>query len=176
MALLKLGELIIDSAVILRFKSYLPTQREPNQCWAWRGNRDKDGYGVLSVKGRYQKASRLSHTIFKGPIPPYMLVCHTCDNPICVNPAHLFLGTSKDNVHDMVKKGRNYKLPKATSETVAKGAQHYRTKLTEAQALEIRKRSAAGQTVLRIASEMKLRYSQVYPVVVGRTWKILAAK
>lgn len=154
---------------IARFKASFVIDKETG-CWNWTRCKNGDGYAVLSINGRQYRASRVAYTIFKGQIPAYLLVCHTCDRPICVNPDHLFLGTPLDNVRDMVRKGRNVLPPKATPETVARGHRHYKTLLTLDQVAEIRERVSKGQIVLQIAAEMNLKYSQVYPVVRGRTW------
>ena len=75
-------------------------------CWEFVGARDTKGYGNIVIDGMTKKAHRLSYEIEKGPIPHGLFVCHSCDNPPCCNPAHLFLGTNKDNVTDSVNKGR----------------------------------------------------------------------
>lgn len=75
-------------------------------CWIWSGYTDKDGYGTLRALNKDYKAHRLSFLLFYGDIPKGMLICHSCDNPSCVNPKHLFLGTPKDNMDDMIKKNR----------------------------------------------------------------------
>ena len=75
-------------------------------CWLWQGSTDTDGYGRIAYKGKTHKAHRLSWQIHKGQIPDGMDVCHTCDNPPCVNPDHLWLGTDADNMRDRDQKKR----------------------------------------------------------------------
>jgi hypothetical protein len=83
----------------------------PDACWLWQGTKAR-GYGALTIKGEKVLAHRLAWEIHRGPIPPGQWVLHRCDVRACVNPAHLFLGTCADNVHDMVRKGRGSKPPK----------------------------------------------------------------
>lgn len=90
-------------------------QGAANDCWPWVGASDSHGRGMFNVgktpEGRNRRcvAPRVSWEMHHGPIPPGMNVLHHCDNPSCVNPAHLFLGTQKDNIADMYKKGRRPK-------------------------------------------------------------------
>lgn len=74
-------------------------------CWLWIGAR-RNKCGCISVNDRTEYAHRVAHTLWIGPIPEGLLVLHTCDQPLCVNPAHLFVGTHADNSLDMVAKGR----------------------------------------------------------------------
>ena len=80
---------------------------EPNSgCWLWLGARVPAGYGTLSVDGKTMLAHRASWLAHNGPIPWEAQVCHRCDNPLCINPRHLFVGTALDNMRDKDRKGR----------------------------------------------------------------------
>jgi len=95
---------------------------EPNSgCWiwvagVWRGRRGLL-YGYASFQGRTRLAHRASYEAFKGPIPDGLCVCHACDNTLCVNPDHLWLGTQRDNMRDMTRKGRHPNSPAAIALT-----------------------------------------------------------
>ncbi len=78
-----------------------------SDCWGWLAGKDKDGYGKIKVSGKTVQAHRLSWNIHNGSVPEGVHVLHHCDNPSCVNPDHLFLGTHLDNMHDRDAKGRN---------------------------------------------------------------------
>jgi biotin operon repressor len=78
-----------------------------DECWLWIGRRDRDGYGSLSVDRTSRHVTRIIWELLFGQIPSGLCVCHTCDNPPCCNPKHLWLGTNQDNVNDMMAKGRH---------------------------------------------------------------------
>jgi hypothetical protein len=81
--------------------------RRSEQCWIWTGPLSDLGYGKVMYRGRHWRAHRLAYTLSVGPIPTGVMVCHRCDVPACVNPAHLWLGTGLENVRDRDRKGRH---------------------------------------------------------------------
>jgi hypothetical protein len=93
-----------DKAMEARFHKYT-TKTE--SCWIWRASTNSKGYGqICTSNGKTMQAHRYSYELHKGPIPPGLYICHTCDTPRCVNPDHLFAGTSLDNARDKVNKRR----------------------------------------------------------------------
>ena len=94
---------------------------EVTDCWEWTAAFNNIGYGMFRwATNKMRSAHRASYELFNGPIPEGMIVCHSCDNPKCVNPKHLWAGTHRDNYNDMMAKGRNNYIkvggnqPKAT--------------------------------------------------------------
>lgn len=111
--------------------------RDASGCWLWVGPKFTHGYGVLNVGKQKTLAHRAMYERFIGPIPQGLFVCHRCDVPACVNPAHLFLGTQADNMADMTAKGRGIKNRR-------RGLYHHNATLTDAQVRAIRKAYAKG--------------------------------
>lgn len=106
----------------------------PSGCWEWRGGLNGHGYGQLAVgKDRPYIASRAAYMAWVGPIPDGEVICHRCDNPPCINPAHLYAGTHVDNARDAWERKRT-----------ANGERHGQHRLTDAEVAEIRTRHAAG--------------------------------
>ena len=136
-------------------------------CWVWTAATTNGGYGVIRDTGRNGKiirAHRLSWELHNGPIPAGIEVCHRCDNPPCVNPAHLFLGTHQDNVTDTVNKGR-------ASGGGPRGALHHQAKLTEAQVLDIRAVYAAGAASQRqLARKYNVDRGTIQHIVKRMVW------
>lgn len=132
-------------------------------CWLWTGAMIlKTGYGTIGYGGRSHGAHRASYETFKGPIPTGLLVCHRCDNPACVNPDHLFLGTVRDNSQDMIAKGRKPTFPGSS----APGAI-----LHEKQIPIIRRLIADGLPNREIGNRFGVTPDVINAIKAGRSWR-----
>ena len=118
--------------VVARFWTHV---EKTDGCWIWHGSRLKRGYGRMHINGTTWKAHRLSYLLHNNRLSRELIICHSCDNPSCVNPAHLSQGTNADNMRDRDNKFR-----------MMHGERTNTAKLTEVQVLEIRARYAAGET------------------------------
>tara|TARA_R110002012_G_scaffold29220_4_gene90551 strand:- start:1272 stop:1832 length:561 start_codon:yes stop_codon:yes gene_type:complete len=125
-------------------------------CWNWAGSVSCHGRGRLKVKRKTTIASRASYEAFKGEIPKGFYVCHHCDNPLCVNPDHLFAGSAKDNIIDACKKGRHPKHEK-----------HNKAKLNAKKVEDIRKREMAAKDY---AKKYNVHSTTIYNVWANKTW------
>lgn len=135
-----------------------------NGCWVWTGTKRAGGYGVIHINKKPIQTHRLSWELYNGPIPKGMIVRHyVCDNPACVNPAHLKLGTRADNTKDMHKKKRE-----ARGEALSN--------LTEDQILELRNLYREGYVLKQLSKKFNLSNSSIALILQGKNWKHVADK
>ena len=134
---------------------------EETGCWEWQKAKDRDGYG-------YCRPHRKTWEIIHGIIPEGMCVCHTCDNPSCCNPEHLWIGTSKQNTTDRHSKGR-------TRGTFGKGDHHPRARLTETQVREIRSRvvivNGGTGNCREVSEDFGIEMSAIWKIARRKRWK-----
>lgn len=139
-------------------------RRDRNGCWCWTSALDGSGYGLLNVEGSVRRAHRLSYAHFIGSIPNGICVLHDCpggDNPACVNPDHLWLGTRGDNNTDRNRKGRS---------GVSKGSYNPNTALTEADVRVIRRRISHGERKRVVGNDYGLGKSAINRMIRGASW------
>ena len=136
-----------------------------DSCWLWIGGKQGQGYGLISRRDTRLLAHRFSWELHHGSIAEDMVVCHRCDNPICVNPAHLFLGTQKDNVRDMMRKDRH------DHDGLELGRGPHPVKLNAAKVRAIRTKYATGMHTQReLAAEYSVSSSTVSRIVRQQSW------
>lgn len=121
----------------LPFETRVDSSAGPDACWPWTGGHDLQGYGAYYRDGRYLKAHRFAWEQANGPIPEGQYVCHRCDNPPCVNPAHLFVGSAADNTADMVAKGRSAGRGKGVRPRAPEESRDVMLRLSQAELSEI---------------------------------------
>lgn len=164
------GRPLFDSSVERPFtdeeikRFWKSVRRQENGCWIFEMGGPV--YGRITVGGRYQLAHRVSWKIHRGPIPYPLQVLHNCpsgDNPRCVNPDHLKLGTGRDNVQDMIDKGRS---------NPPRGSRHPYAKLDTEKVDYIRNALAKGtETIKSLSCKFGLTFQSVYYVAIGKTWR-----
>ncbi len=128
-----------------------------SKCWVWTAAKYYNRYGAFNIKGRMYGAHRVSYEIEYGSIPKGMCVCHMCDNPSCVRPSHLFIGTHEDNMADANVKGR-----------YAKGPEHVHSKLTEEQVKVILRDKRVHR---EIAEDYPVARETISAIKRGKAWK-----
>ena len=154
-------------------------RHQEGECWLWTAYRAPLGYGEIGVSGhRTARAHRVSWEIHNGPIPDGLFVLHRCDNPPCVNPAHLFLGTIADNSRDMVAKGRHAFA--VHPETQARGERINTALLTAEQVVAIRARHEFGarkgdRTTAALAREYGVNRETISKIVRRKSWAHVGA-
>lgn len=158
----------------LHYRLYSRTTQQ-GECLVWTGRRTYNGYGTICYSGRRLRCHRLSWTLAYGEIPDGLFVLHSCDNPPCIRPEHLFLGTAIDNVTDMMQKGRQARGDKHRSrthpETLSRGEANGRAKLKTKQAVAIKTAYAQGEaTYNQLARLHGITYNCVWDIVHGKTW------
>ena len=136
---------------------FWPKVKKGNGCWEWQGGKIMNGRGELCLNGKHIAAHRLAWELLNGPIKNGLSVCHKCDNGQCVRPDHLFLGTKRDNSHDMLRKGRSKMA-----------------KLVPKQVVVIRERHRAGETVKELAADYGQSVDLIRRVVRRETWKCIS--
>jgi hypothetical protein len=145
---------------ILRFWGKVDKSGGEDACWNWIWGKNEHGYGVFSTAPEHKSilAHRFAWLITNGEIQNGLCVLHRCDNPPCCNPAHLFLGTRRDNVYDMHMKGR-------ARSKVASGENNPFAKLSDLQVAEIRRRFLAGESMRKLARESGVSKTHIGRIV-----------
>jgi hypothetical protein len=139
--------------------------RTKTECWTWNAYRDRYGYGRFNFGRKNHQANRFAWKLSNGPIPSGLCVCHRCDNPACVNPVHLFLGTNADNRLDMVNKGRH---------STPRGEDCVRSKLTNQIVTKIRSIYRKGSREFgtqALARSLNVAPSLVWRIIARQNWK-----
>lgn len=136
------------------FYSKFEVSSDPDACWEWKACIGRHGYGQITYKNKAYLAHRLSFLFHNGYLPENLVVCHKCDNPPCVRPDHLFLGTKKDNSMDASRKGRY----------------QYREKLTRDQVLEILRMRSEGKTQREIGLAFGLHAVTIHYITSGKRY------
>ena len=158
--------MLIDDIVLKRFWQKVNIN-EVDSCWIWIAARNRQGYGEFFVNGKLMRAHRVSWMIMRGNIPSGLFCCHHCDNPPCVNPKHLFLGTQNDNMVDAIKKERN----NLSGIIGRKGEKNRQAKLTERDVLLIRDLyKNADYTKYKLSNIFSVSTQQIHWIVTNRRW------
>lgn len=131
-------------------------------CWEWQKSKHKQGYGHCGFKGKVMLAHRVSWMVFKGEIPVSILVLHKCDNPTCVNPDHLFLGTDKDNVQDSILKNRFNR---------SKGEKHYLANHSEEKVQLAKNLKSKGLKYKEISKLTGIPVGSLSGIINSTAWK-----
>jgi len=152
---------------IKRFWSRVDKSAGPDGCWFWTASRGHGGYGAVWWNGCMTSAHRVAYRVAVGEIPSGMCVLHKCDNPLCVNPEHLFFGTQQDNLSDMTSKGRQ---AVGASVVTRRGEECNFSKLTAPQVQEIRRLDSSGVSSADISSKFGISRKYIWRIVSKKSW------
>ena len=149
---------------------------QSGECWVWTGAKRSKGYGAFAyIKNGdviHGRAHRYSYELHTGPIPAGLFVLHRCDNPACVRPDHLFLGTNQDNVTDMMRKGRHVAGGTYAPGQYQRGEDHHNARLTPELVTNIRREYEQGGTSFsRIATKYGIAIGHAFRIVRRRAWR-----
>lgn len=145
--------------------------KKDNECWEWTASKNKKGYGEFWLENKpHFHAHKVAWILTNGDISDEMCVCHTCDNPSCCNPNHLFLGTNQDNVDDKMKKGRWNSTFLYGKDHPQHGGNSPYSKLTESDVREIRNLREQGYTLRALAKQFGVTHGVINNILQGRKW------
>jgi hypothetical protein len=144
------------------------SKKNENECWEWQGSKSGDGYGAIKEKNSRKQTSthRKSYEEFKGEISNGLLVCHSCDNILCCNPDHLFLGTAKENTVDSIKKARWSKVFFDQN-----GSKNISAKFNEELVREIKILFKKGWMTRDVANLLGIHHKRLEDIKYGKTWR-----
>lgn len=172
---------------------------EENECWEWIGLKDSAGYGIFQAFRYNKRAHRIALSITSGQSKRERFCCHSCDNPPCCNPKHLFWGTPRENTQDSIRKGRFFGFPKTMNRQMHSGEKHWSkrhpekyqrgdmhwsrrnpekiargenagSKLKTADVVQIRKLISDGKRIVEIAALFKISVPTIKQIRRRKTW------
>lgn len=171
---------ILNQKEINSFWNRVDVKEDKNMCWEWKGVFSKYGKLWLKIDSERKRftAHRVSYYLSNNIDPLELLVCHKCDNPKCCNPNHLFIGTNRDNVMDMINKGRDWngkflnEFQKNTPELIPRGENNGFSKLTNEQVLSIRDTHVNTKiSQYNLGKMYGVSRGTIYAIIHRQTWK-----
>lgn len=168
----------MSTTPVERFEKYFAKGSE-DECWLWTGGMQGKKYGRFNWAPAANYAHRAAHMFYVGPVAEGMVVLHKCDNPSCVNPKHLLVGTQSDNIRDMMVKGRasfqkdpeKYKEIGRKLGATQKGEHHSKAKLTATDVAAIRRLAKRGAFHIDLAKAFLVSKGTIHGIVMRKKWK-----